>query len=390
MLDFTQALSGPYCTLVLADLGADVVKLESPGRGDDSRHWGPPFLGKTAAYFHSVNRNKRSVAVDLKTSEGVSIARDLARVCDVVVENWRPGVAGRLGVGYASLRQGNPGLIYCSLSGFGQAGPPRPGYDQVIQGMSGVMSVTGQPDGPPTKAGIGLTDIASGMFCAHAVLAALYERKARGNGAPGRQIDVAMLDAAVALLAYQATRYTATGEPPERSGNYHTTIAPYATFSTSDGYVNVCVANDEQWRRFCGAIGATDLLADARFGTNPGRVAHRDVLYPLLEELISGMRSADLLAVLEEAAVPVGPVRKLDDVFADPGLRARGMALRCTSADGTIEVPGAPWHIDGMPLGVRIPPPALGAHTIEVLSELGYDEQRISLLREKEIIVAGD
>jgi formyl-CoA transferase len=367
--DFTQALSGPYCTMLLADLGADVVKVEMPGRGDDSRHWGPPFVGDTAAYFLAVNRNKRSVELDLRSTSGLEAAAALVAGSDIVVENWRPGAAARLGLDAATLRQRHPRLVYCSISGFGGDGPPRAGYDQIVQGMSGWMSLTGDGAGVPTKAGVPVGDISAGMFAAHAILAALFKRERTGEGAV---VDVAMLDSLVAMLAYQATRFFATGVAPLREGNQHATIAPYGMFPTKDGSLNVCVGNDQQFQRFCVALQVQQMGADPRYLTNSLRLQHRDELTNEVCQVMRGLTSADLLERLELAGVPAGPIRTLDEVFADEDVQRRGLQLRVDHEQlGQVSVPGGPWRLDGAPVSARLPPPVLGQHTAEILESLG-------------------
>jgi len=367
--DFTQALSGPYCTMLLADLGADVVKVERPGRGDDSRHWGPPFVGDTAAYFLAVNRNKRSVELDLHSPSGREAAAALVANSDVLVENWRPGTAARLGLDAVTLTQRHRRLVHCSISGFGGDGPPRAGYDQIVQGMSGWMSLTGDGAGGPFKAGLPVGDISAGMFAAHGIMAALYKRERTGEGAV---IDVAMLDSLVAMLAYQATRFFATGVSPLREGNQHATIAPYGTFSTKDGSLNVCVGNDQQFQRLCAALNAQQLGGDSRYQTNPLRLEHRAELTDDLSTVFRELTSADLLERLEVAGVPAGPIRNLDEVFADEDVQRRALQLRVEHEQlGEVSVPGGPWRIDGEPVSARLPPPVLGRHTAQILEELG-------------------
>ena len=367
--DFTQALSGPYCTMLLADLGADVVKVERPGRGDDSRHWGPPFVGDTAAYFLAVNRNKRSLELDLRSPGGREAAAALVAKSDVVVENWRPGTSARLGLDAATLRERHPRLVHCSISGFGSDGPPRAGYDQIVQGMSGWMSLTGDGAGEPTKAGVPVGDISAGMFAAHGIMAALFKRERTGEGSV---VDVAMLDSLVAMLAYQATRFFATGVPPLREGNQHATIAPYGTFPTKDGSLNVCLGNDQQFQRLCVALNAQQLGGDSRYQTNPLRLEHREELTDDLCKVFRGLTSADLLERLELAGVPAGPIRTLDEVFADEDVQRRALQLRVEHEQlGEVSVPGGPWRIDGEPVSARLPPPVLGQHTAQILEELG-------------------
>ncbi|MBA2729797.1 MAG: CoA transferase [Euzebyaceae bacterium] len=378
VLDLTQALAGPYCTLLLADLGADVVKVEAPGRGDDSRHWGPPFVGDQAAYFLSVNRNKRSVALNLKSDGGAAAAQAIVASSDVVVENFRPGSAARLGLGAEALRARDQRLVYCSISGFGQDGPPRAGYDQIVQGMGGLMSLTGQPGGPPTKFGVPMADISAGMFASTAILAALYARERTGRG---RTIDVAMHDAVIALLTYQAGRFFATGQAPGPQGNLHPTIAPYAMFASADGHVNVCVGNDAQFRRFCEALDAGDLADDERFATNQSRLAHRDELDAAIIPLLQALSTDEILERMGQAGVPCGPIRGLDEVFADPAVQDRHMQLRVNHPVlGELSLTGAPWQLDGHAVEARLPPPGLGEHTEAVLREVGYPPEQIEQL----------
>jgi crotonobetainyl-CoA:carnitine CoA-transferase CaiB-like acyl-CoA transferase len=364
VVDFTQALSGPYATLLLADLGADVTKVENPHRGDDSRHWGPPFVGADAAYFMAVNRNKRSVALDLKTPDGISAAHCLIEGADVVVENWRPGAADRLGLGAVALRAANPRLIYCSISGYGQDQGPQSGYDQIVQGTSGVMHLSGPP-GEPTKMGLPMGDIATGMFAANAIVAALYRRTSTGQGAT---IDMAMQDSLVALLAHYAARYLATGEVPASDHNMHGSIVPYGTFRTGDGFITMGVGNDSQFARMAAALGRPDLAADPRYATNPLRLAHRDDLLAEIDATLMTMTCADVIASLEAVGVPVGPVRTIGDVLDDAQTAARRMVVTMARPDAPeIRVVNSPWKIDGVAPAARLAPPRLGEHTGELL-----------------------
>jgi formyl-CoA transferase len=379
VLDLTQALAGPYCTMVLGDLGADVIKVEVPGRGDDTRLWGPPFVGGESTYFLSINRNKRSAALNLKSEGGRRALLDILSECDVLVENFRPGTAARLGLGRGEVRELFPQLVYCSVSGFGQDGAPRAGYDQIIQGTAGLMSITGFPDGLPVKLGVPISDIVAGMFAAHAVLAALFDRERTGQG---RDIDVAMQDSVIALLTFQASRFLATGQSPGREGNHHPVIAPYGTFETADGYINVCVGNDAQWERFCSALGAGELAAKKSFATNPDRLANRSALHDVIEPLLKERTTEDLLERLEKAGVPAGAIRSLDEVFADDEVLKREMRIDFDHpAAGRISVAGAPWKLDGSSAKMRRPPPVLGQDTKEVLMELaGYAEEEVESL----------
>ncbi len=370
VLDLTIALAGPYCTLLLGDLGADVVKVEPP-EGDQSRGWGPPFVEGESSYFLSVNRNKRSVVLDLKSPEGLAAARRLAAESDVLVENLRPGTAARLGLGPDDLRGTDPRLVYCSISGFGQDRPSLAGYDQIVQGTSGIMSLTGFADGPPVKLGVPIGDIAAGMFATHAILAALYERERTGRG---RVIDVAMQDSLMALLTYQGGRYFATGQAPRREGNVHPTIAPYGTFATQDGFLNVAVGSDSQFRAFAEALGAPGLAGDERFRTNQDRQRNRSALIEEIESRLRERTSADWKEALDRAGVPAGPILELDQVFADPGVQARGIEVTVGHPKvGEWHMVGTPWRLDGERFTVRRPPPLLGEHTREVLEDSEAD-----------------
>jgi crotonobetainyl-CoA:carnitine CoA-transferase CaiB-like acyl-CoA transferase len=371
VLDFTHALAGPYATLLLGDLGADVIKVEPP-EGDQSRRWGPPFVSGEAAYFLSVNRNKRSVVLDLKTKEGRELAVRLALASDVLVENFRPGTAARLGLGPEELRRRRPELVYASISGYGQERPNLVGYDQIAQGTSGVMSITGAADGPPTRAGVPIGDITAGMFAVHAVLAALLERQRTGAG---RVVDVCLNDSLLALHTYQAGRLFATGQAPTREGNHHATIAPYGTFRTADGEINVAVGSDAQYLRFCEALAAPELAEDPRFRTNAGRQAVRSELAREIERRLADATSADWLQRLEEAGIPAGPIHDLKAAFESPLATGRAMRVEVDHpVAGPLSQVGAPWKLDGGSSPVRIPPPLLGQHTEEVLREvLGID-----------------
>jgi crotonobetainyl-CoA:carnitine CoA-transferase CaiB-like acyl-CoA transferase len=378
VLDLTHALAGPYCTMLLGDLGADVIKLEPPG-GDHARRWGPPFVGGESAYFLSVNRNKRSVLLDLKQAPAREAAIALALASEVVVENHRPGALARLGLGAGELRSRKPELIYASISGYGQDRPTLVGYDQIAQGTSGLMSITGSPDGPPTRAGIPVADIMAGMFTAHAILAALLERRRTGVG---RTVDVALNDSLLAVMTYQAGRYFATGQVPSREGNHHSTIAPYGTFATRDGHLNIAVGSDEQYRRLCQVLEAPELADDPRFATNAGRQAARAQLVLEIERRLARRTSAEWLARLEAAGVPAGPIHDLAAAFSDPVAVERGMRVEVDhpTAGRVVQV-GSPWKLDGASSPVRLPPPLLGQHTAEVLTQvLGYDEERVRAL----------
>jgi crotonobetainyl-CoA:carnitine CoA-transferase CaiB-like acyl-CoA transferase len=380
VLDLTHALAGPYCTMLLGDLGADVIKVETPGEGDHSRSWGPPFVNGESSYFLSVNRNKRSVVLDLKEEAGLRAATDLALASDVLVENFRPGTAARLGLGWDVLHERRPELIYASISGFGQGRPALAGYDQIAQGTSGLMSITGEPQGQPIKSGVPVGDIVAGMFAAHAIMAALVERATTGTG---RYVDVALNDSLLALLTYQAGRYFATGEPPGRDGNHHATVAPYGTFATRDGHVNLAVGSDGQFRRFCEALQAPHLAADPRFATNADRQAARRALVIEIERHLTRRTTGEWLARMEAAGIPAGPILDLAMAFSDPVAVERDMRVEVDHPTaGRVGQVGAPWKLDGLSSPIRMPPPLLGQHTAEVLTDvLGYGPEQVAAVQ---------
>ena len=382
VLDLTRVLSGPYCTMMLADMGARVIKVERPGRGDDTRAWGPPFQSGESAYFLSVNRNKESVTLDLKHPDGRRVLDALIDRADVLAENFRPGALDRMGLGYADLARRRPDLVYCSISGFGQSGPRRrePGYDAVMQGEGGLMSITGAEDGPAYRLGVAIVDVVSGMFAAYGVAVALLARERTGRG---QFVDVGMLDAAAAVLTYQAGSYFATGRAPGRLGNRHPSIAPYESLEAADGELVVAAGNDQLWRALCGVLGLGALADDPRFRTNADRVAARGALRPLLVERLRTRPVADWLTQLKAAGVPCGGVRDLEQVFSDPQIVERAMVVALDHPiAGAIRQLGVPVKLDGTPGMVRTPPPALGQHTDAVLrGDLGLDPEEIARLR---------
>ncbi len=387
VVDFTRVLSGPYCTMLLADMGARVIKIEQPGRGDDTRAWGPPFVNGESAYFLSINRNKESLTLDLKHPSANQVLDALFQQADVIVENFRPGTMERFGLGYDDLHERFPRLVYCSISGFGQSGPrsPEPGYDAVIQGEAGLMSITGAADGPPFRLGVAIADIVSGMFAAQGIAMALLARVRTGRG---QRVDVGMLDATAALLTYQAGIYFATGTTPGRMGNRHPSIVPYETFPARDGDFVVAVGNDEQWRRFCDVIGVRELADDRRFATNRSRVANYDALRPLLVERLQSRTRHEWAADLKNAGVPCGSVRDVAEVLQDAHLTAREMIETVEHATaGTLRVLGIPIKLSETPGAVRTAPPALGQHTRQILQEdCGLSEQEIEELRATRVV----
>jgi crotonobetainyl-CoA:carnitine CoA-transferase CaiB-like acyl-CoA transferase len=386
VIDLTRVLSGPYCTMVLADHGARVIKIEHPVRGDDTRHWGPPFVGTESAYFLSINRNKESVTLDFKQAEGRTILERLLSRADVVVENFRPGTLDSAGFGAADVLARHPRLIYCSISGYGQTGPRReePGYDAVMQAEGGLMSITGEPDGPAYRLGVAITDIVSGLFAAQGVMAALIAREKTGRG---QQVDIGMLDATAALLTYQAGNYFVSGQVPGRLGNRHPTIVPYESFHASDGDFVIAGGNDEIWRRLCVVIGREDLADDPRFRTNRDRVMHYDVLRPELDRALRTRTRSEWVRALTAAGVPCGSVREISEVLADPQIAARNMIAEVEHATiGRARVIGSPVKLSDTPPDVRTAPPTLGQHTRSVLSELGYDATSIDALKAAGVI----
>jgi crotonobetainyl-CoA:carnitine CoA-transferase CaiB-like acyl-CoA transferase len=386
VLDLSRILSGPFATMILADLGAEVIKLENPIGGDDTREWAPPYQGDQSAYFLSINRNKRGIAVDLKKDAGREIALRLADGADVLVENFRPGAAARLGLGYPELSARNPRLVYASISGYGQTGPDAelPGYDAIAQALGGVVSVTGEATGPPVRVGTPVADLGAAMWAAIGVLAALHARAASGRG---DWIDISLLDGQIAWLTYVAGGYFASGEVPRRYGSAHPTIVPYQALRTSDGYLMVAVGNDSLWQRFAPIIGLPELAGDTRFATNPDRVVHRDELIPLIEAALASRASAEWAAELSRAGIPAGAINTVDRALAYPQVVARDMVLTTEHPTaGSLRMPGSPVRLSGHTATVRRPPPLLGEHTDEVLAELGYSAATIDSLHELGVV----
>jgi crotonobetainyl-CoA:carnitine CoA-transferase CaiB-like acyl-CoA transferase len=375
VMDLTRVLSGPMTTMILADLGADVIKIEDVRGGDDTRHWGPPFAGDAgdvATYYLSANRGKRSIGLDLKSEGGLEVALRLADQADVLVENFRPGTAARLGLGYEQLSARNPRLVYASISGFGQDGPDAalPGYDAIAQARSGMMSVTGEPDGEPMRPGVATADIGAGMWATIGVLAALRARDQTGRG---QLVDVSLLDGQLAWLSYVASGYLATGREPARYGTAHPSIVPYQAFPASDGYIMIAVGNDKLWQLFTEAIGEPALAG--QFPENKDRVSRRDELLPRIEAILRTRPRDEWLTVLTRAGIPCGPIATVPEAMADA--QTRGMIAEF----GDTRVAGSPLRLSGTPVSYRLPPPGLGEHTDEVLAELGYSGQQIADLR---------
>ncbi len=381
VLDLTRALAGPYCTLMLADMGARVIKVETPDGGDDTRGWGPPFIQGESTYFLCINRNKESLTLNLKHPDAQRALWRLIERADVLVENFRPGVMERLGFGYDAVHEANPRLIYASVSGFGQDGPyrERVAYDLILQGMGGLMGTTGEEGGPPVKIGVAVTDIAAGMFAAYGVVVAL---QARARTGVGQLVDASMLDSQVAWMTYQAGAYFATGENPKRLGTAHPSLVPYQSFATSDGYVNLAVGSEAIWGRFVVAVDAPHLADDPRFRTNADRVRHRDELIALLEPVLAQRTMAEWSAVFESAGVPAGPIYQMSDLFGDPQVRHRRLVVEMEHPKaGLIRQTGVPVKLSATPGRVASPPPLLGQHTDAILQELGYDADAIGGMR---------
>ena len=386
VLDLSRILSGPYCTMVLADFGAEVIKVERPDSGDDTRQWGPPFLDGESAYYLSINRNKRSITVDLGQAAGREIIYALVRTSDVAVENFRPGTADRIGVGYERLRQENPRLVYCSISGFGQDGPyrDRPGYDALAQAMSGMMAITGEPGGPPTKHGMSIADIGAGMWAALAIVAALLARERTGEG---QFIDISLLDAQLSWLSYAAGAFFATGEDPARYGSAHPSIVPYQPFATADGHLMLAVGNDRLWQRFCDVVGQPELATRPGYATSAERVVNRDTVIALVAAIMRERSTAAWMDVLGAAGIPAGPINSVGQALTDAHVLAREMVVALPHPTvGSVSTIGNPARFSGTPVEIRSAPPLLGQHTDDILRSLGYADADVADLRARGVV----
>jgi glutaryl-CoA transferase len=397
VIDMSRVLAGPWCGQILADLGCDVIKIERPGRGDDTRGWGPPNLkdasGKEtseAGYFLAANRGKRSLTLDIASPEGQEIVRALAKNGDVLIENYKVGQLAKYGLSYKDLSQINPRIVYCSITGFGQTGPyaDRPGYDVMAQAMGGVMSVTGErddrPGGGPQRVGIAISDIFTGVYSAVAISAAIASRHDTGKG---QHIDMALLDTTIAVMSNQAMNYLVSGEAPGRLGNEHPNVVPYQAFATKDHHVVMAVGNDAQFARFCELAGRPELAKDPRFATNSQRLVNRNTIIPIVSEIMLTRTRAEWMEALEKAGIANGPINSLDQVFAEPQVKARGDKIELPHpVSGTVPLIASPMRLSGTPVEYRRAPPTLGQHTDEILAELGYDAAAIKALRERKLV----
>ncbi len=389
VFDLTRVLAGPSCTQMLGDLGAEIIKIEKPGEGDDTRAYAPPVMPGThhSAYYMAINRNKRSLALDISTPEGQEIARALIAQSDILVENFKTGTLPRYGLGWEDVRKFNPGMVFCSITGFGQTGPyaSRPGYDGLVQAMSGLMSLTGPADGEPMRMGISVCDLFAGLHAAIGILAALHHRRETGVG---QQVDISLLDASIAMLANQGMNYLATGIDPKRLGNDHPNIVPFRPFATADGHMFLTVGNDSMFRRFCENTGLSELASDPRFATNAQRVANRAPLLAVLEPVMRRHTTTWWVDRLEEWKIGGAPINRLSEVFADPHVQARGMVMKMPHPEaGEVTLLGSPFKLSETPPDFRLPPPDIGQHTDEILGDrLGLDEAALAGLRERGVI----
>jgi len=387
VLDLSRILSGPFCTMMLGDMGATVVKVEPPPRGDDTRLWGPPFINGISTYFLSINRNKRSIGLNLKSPQGQEVLWKLVDRADVLVENFRPGVLDKLGFGFDAVSTRNPRLIYASISGYGQTGPyrNRPGYDVVAQGESGIVDLTGEPDRQPVKVGASIADIVAGLYAYQGILLAMLARHRTGKG---QQVDIALLDGMISTLTYQAESYFATGKSPKRLGTRHPSIVPYETFETRDGFVNIGAANEKQWQNLCRALDVADLAFDPRFNTMAGRISNYGELRAILDGRLRTLTRAEAFELLAKYELPVGPINTVAEVLEDPHIHAREMVKELTHPEyGPLRYVGIPVKLSDTPGELQGPPPRFGEHNRNVLAELGYDEHGIDQLAMSNVIV---
>ena len=386
VIDFSQILAGPFCTMLLADMGADVVKIEKPNGGDDTRRYGPPFIEGESAAFLTLNRNKRSIVLDLKSEQGIAIVRRMLEDADVMIHNFRPGVVDRMGLAYEDVSALNPAIVYCTVSGFGTTGPysSRAGFDLVAQGMSGLMSINGFPGAPPAKVGVPMADLNTGMFCAYGILTAYINRLTTGQG---QHVDASLIESGIAYTLYESATYFATGEVAGPLGSAHRMIAPYQAFATQDGYINIGAANQNNWERMCRAVGREDLLDDDRFASNPERMVSIDALTPIMEETFRTQTTAHWVEVLENAGVPCGPIYNIEQVYADPHVQSRDMSVELEHPkSGSIRNIGVPVKLSDTPGSVRTPAPLLGQHSDEVLAQYGYADGDIAAFKDAGVL----
>src|SRR5262245_21826121 len=386
VVDLSRILSGPVCTMLLADMGADVIKVEPPPLGDDSRQWGPPFIGGISTYFLSVNRNKKSLGLNLKTEEGRRILWGLIERADVLIENFRPGVLDKLGFGYAAVHKANPRTVYCSISGFGHTGPyrDRPGYDVIAQGESGMMDLTGYPDGPPAKLGASLADVVAGLYAFNGICLALLARHKTGKG---QQVDVGLLDGMVSTLTYHALIYLTTGRSPKRAGTRHPSIVPYQSFQARDGFVNIAVKNQKQWENFCQVLGFPEIASDPKFEEMKSRLANYSELRPIIERVVAGMTRTEVIAAMSEVGIPAGPINTVGEILEDPHIHAREMVVELTHPEyGPLKVLGIPVKLSETPGVVEKAPPKFGEHNRMVLRNLGYPDGDIDRFEKSGVV----